>query len=311
MDIRGWSVRGRAVTSVLVLATAMAAAGPASASAAGASPGSPAAGAVVHRVSPAGVSAARGFWTRSRMAAATPADGGVVHMTGGAPANAPSATRFDGVHTVGALFDTTGTQDHFCTASVVNSVTADIILTAAHCVYGSSYATNIAFIPDYNRGHAPYGEWPVSSITVAPGWMKSNNQNLDFAFLTVTPPSGTAAPIQSVTGGLWLGIDTGYDHPVEVIGYNNTGDGPIKCATNSFKYSVHQMKFFCRGFWDGTSGGPWIVNYDQRTGSGTVIGDIGGFEQGGDYPWASYSVYYTWPTWQLFLQAQGLPTSHA
>jgi len=39
-------------------------------------------------------------------------------------------------------------------------------------------------------------------------------------------------------------------------------------------------------------------------GSGTVIGDIGGYEQGGDYPWASYSAYYGRSILRLFLEAQ-------
>jgi V8-like Glu-specific endopeptidase len=300
MSIQARSVRGRAVTSALVLAAAMAAAGGTSVSASAATGSG-----VVHRVGAAAQSATRAYWTASRMAAAA---GRVEHMSAGtaeAPATAPQSTHFDGVKTVGALFDTTGNQAHFCTASVVNSQAGDIIITAAHCVYGKSYATNIEFVPGYYRGNSPYGAWPVSSITVATQWMKSNAQNYDFAFLTVTPPTGTTQPIQEVTGGLWLGINTGYAHPIEAIGYNDTADMPIKCATNSFKYSTHQMKFFCRGFWNGTSGGPWIVNYNGHTGSGTIIGDIGGFEQGGNYEWASYSVYYEWPTFQLFLQAQG------
>jgi hypothetical protein len=41
---------------------------------------------------------------------------------------------FNGVRTVGALFYTTGSKAHFCTASVVDSATLNLILTAAHCV---------------------------------------------------------------------------------------------------------------------------------------------------------------------------------
>lgn len=59
-----------------------------------------------------------------------------------------------------------------------------------------------------------------------------------------------------------------------------------------------------RSFWDGTSGGPWILHLNPVTGSGTVVGDIGGYEQGGDYPWASYSPYYGWPILRLFIQAE-------
>ena len=89
---------------------------------------------------------------------------------------------FNGVPTVGALFFTTGTQAHFCTASVVNSARLDLLLTAAHCVYGSSgYATNVAYVPQWHQGVSPYGAWAVRSITVAAGWQQSQDPNLDFA----------------------------------------------------------------------------------------------------------------------------------
>jgi V8-like Glu-specific endopeptidase len=187
---------------------------------------------------------------------------------------------------------------------VVNSLTANLVLTAAHCVYGSTYATNIEFAPGYHYGKLPYGAWPVQAITVAAGWKQSQDQNLDFAFLAVTPPAGTHDPIQAVTGGLWLGIKRGYDHPIEVIGYNDTADWPIKCATGSFEFEPGQMKFFCRNFQNGTSGGPWILGFDPASGTGTVFGVIGGYQQGGNFPWASYSAYFGLPTLRLFLQAE-------
>jgi hypothetical protein len=37
---------------------------------------------------------------------------------------------------------------------------------------------------------------------------------------SVSPPPGTHLPIQLITGGLQLGIDIGYRHRIEVIGYN-------------------------------------------------------------------------------------------
>jgi V8-like Glu-specific endopeptidase len=207
------------------------------------------------------------------------------------------------VPTVGTLFFTTGTQQHFCTASVVNSPAGNLVLTAAHCVYGSTYATNIEFVPGYHAGQQPYGAWAVQAITVATGWQQSHDPNLDFAFLSVAPPAGTSRPIQYVTGGLRLGIDSGYRHHIEVIGYNNTDDAPVGCATKSFEFEATQMEFYCHDYWDGTSGGPWIFGYNARHGTGTVFGVIGGYEQGGDYEWASYSAYFGPPTLQLFLLA--------
>jgi V8-like Glu-specific endopeptidase len=264
--------------------------------------------AVMHMVGKGAQAAARAFWTNARMASATPigqaSAKGAPAAAAKPPPGIPNPTHFNGVPTVGALFFTTGTQAHFCTASVVDSFTFDLVLTAAHCVYGSGYATNIAYVPEWHQGVSPYGSWAVQTITVAAGWVHSQNPNLDFAFLTVAPPPGTWRPVQFVTGGLRLGINVGYAHPSYVIGYNDTDDQPIGCATTSFKFETDQMKFYCNAFWDGTSGGPWILHYNRVTGSGTVFGDIGGYEQGGDYPWASYSAYYSWSILRLFLEAQ-------
>jgi V8-like Glu-specific endopeptidase len=275
--------------------TARAAAGPS---------GAPATQAVVHPVARAAQASARSFWTAARMKSATPVGSAAPASTPQPPPGIPDPTYFSGVRTVGALFFTTGTQAHFCTASVVDSTALDLVLTAAHCVYGSTYATNIAYVPEWHQGVSPYGAWAVQDITVAAGWKQSQDPDLDFAFLAVAPPPGTARPIQLVTGGLLLGVNAGYAHPITVIGYNNTDDEPINCATTSFKFETTQMEFYCNNFQDGTSGGPWILHFDPVTGGGIVVGDIGGYEQGGDYPWASYSPYYSASILKLFLQAQ-------
>jgi V8-like Glu-specific endopeptidase len=294
-----------AAAAAFTLAVALAAALAAVGATAGAATGGARPAGVVHAVSAAAQRAATAFWTPSRMASATrAATANASAAPAGPPPGIPRPQLFSGVPTVGTLFFTTGTQAHFCSASVVNSFTGNVVLTAAHCVYGSTYATNIEFVPKYHSGKLPYGAWPVATITVAAGWQRSHDQNLDFAFLTVSPPAGTRTPIQLVTGGLWLGIDQGYDHPIEVIGYNDAGNAPIKCASTSFKYEANQMKFFCLNYQSGTSGGPWILGFDPSTGTGTVFGVIGGYKEGGLHPWASFSAYFARPTLALFLQAE-------
>ena len=99
--------------------------GTASAASSTVSAGSPAT-AVSHTVTRAAQSAAHSFRTRSRMESATPVGqaaprGGAQAGTAEPPPGIPSQTYLDGVPTVGALFFTTGTQAHFCTASVVDS----------------------------------------------------------------------------------------------------------------------------------------------------------------------------------------------
>lgn len=48
----------------------------------------------------------------------------------------------------------------------------------------------------------------------------------------------------------------------------------------------------------------WIVGFNGHSGTGMVFGVIGGYEEGGDYPWASYSVYFGPPTLKLYWQAE-------
>ena len=261
-----------------------------------------------YQVSATEQAATSAYWTPQRMAAATPLDSSTADTPQDAPPGTPTGTLFDGVPTVGALFSTTGGQAHFCTASVVLSATRNLLITAAHCVYGhGGYQGDVAFVPGYHDGTAPYGTWPVSSMLVADGWQSSADPNLDFAFLSVAP-NAHGRQVQDVTGGNLLGIDRGYDHTVTVIGYsdaaNNPTDQPILCRTHSFQAMPDQLQFNCHGYYDGTSGGPWLIDYNSATGSGTIIGDIGGYETGGDYEYTSYSPYYGLPTLELYLKAE-------
>jgi hypothetical protein len=279
-----------AVAAVAVMGEAGAGGAPGGpAGAGGAGPGT----AVAYHVSAAQQRAALAYWTPARMAAAQRA---VVSQAPSAPnvsppKGIPTAVHYTGVPTVGALFSTTGSKAHFCSASVVDSPVGDLILTAAHCVDENGFATNVAYAPEYHNGHLPYHLWAVQGIYVWHTWPnKPHDIDVDFAFLTVSPVGGRE--IQAVTGGLRAGFLLGYLQTIEVVGYNDTDSAPSRCLTRSFKFRTNQMEFYCHGFRDGTSGGPWIIGYNAKSGSGTVFGVIGGYEQGGAYEWASYSSYF-------------------
>ena len=273
--------------------------------------------AVTDQVSAAARQGALNHWTRQRMRTATalspvlvrsglpattaPAQSPAVPAAT-APKGIPKAVPFTGSPTTGALFYTTGGKNHFCTASVVDSPAGDVVLTAAHCVYWKNFATNIEYVPGYYDGKQPYGAWPVAEITVASGWKSSHNPDLDFAFLTIGSVGGQQ--IQARTGGLTLGFTRWYSEKIEVIGHNDTDAKPIRCATKSFRFRTGQMEFYCHGFWTGTSGGPWIIGYNAKKGTGTVFGVIGGYELGGDYEWASYSAYFGSATRSLYTQVE-------
>lgn len=296
--------------------------------------GGPAGTAVSYQVSTAAQRDALSYWIPSRMTAATAGTGTITQRPAAStgtitrqsaavpPTEIPTAATFRGVPTTGALFYTIGAGRHFCTASVVDSPTGNLVLTAAHCVYSVAhgYAQHIEYVPEYHAGHEPYGTWPVATITVASGWKKSANPNYDFAFLTVAPaataspatasPVNGTAPVQSRTGGLSLGTRLPYtEQNVEVVGYNDVGNGPVRCAVRSLPFRVGQREFYCRDYRDGTSGSPWILHYDKASGTGTVIGVIGGYQAGGNYAWASYSAYFGSDAENLYKRAEASSTA--
>ena len=192
---------------------------------------------------------------------------------------------------------------------MVDSTGDDLALTAAHCVYWKGFATNIEYVPGYHDGKQPYGAWAIRAVTVASGWKLSHNPDLDFAFLTLA--SAGARQIQARTGGLTIGFTRWYsEQKIEVIGHNDSDAEPVRCPTKSFRFRAGQMEFYCHGFWTGTSGGPWIIGYNAKNGTGTVFGVIGGYELGGNYEWASYSAYFGSATRTLYQQVERQATPH-
>jgi V8-like Glu-specific endopeptidase len=196
---------------------------------------------------------------------------------------------FDGTPAVGALFTVSRGQlrTHFCTASVVDSPRGDLVITAAHCVSGRAPG-RIAFVPGYRDGLAPYGVWLTTEVLSDSAWRTSGDPDHDVAFLVVHR-SGSSDRVQDLTGGERLGIGWPTQAWVQVIGYPDTTDRPITCQNESKQLDPHELEFDCGGYTDGTSGGPFLGRVDPGTGAGTVIGVIGGYEQGGDIASVSYS----------------------
>jgi len=196
---------------------------------------------------------------------------------------------FVGTPAVGALFTTSAGQlgQHYCTASVVDSPAGDLVITAAHCVTGTS--GTIEFVPGYDRGNQPYGVWTVTKVYVDQAWKSSSSDDDDFAFLRVSQP-GSSVPVENVTGAERLAASTPSSRElVQAIGYPNATNQPVTCQNRLRQPMAGQLEFDCGGYTGGTSGGPFLSRVDPSTGQGQLIGVIGGYQQGGDTPQVSYS----------------------
>ncbi|UXY25218.1 trypsin-like serine peptidase [Streptomyces sp. HUAS TT20] len=214
----------------------------------------------------------------------------------GVNAGGLNAVHFGGVRTVGTFFSVAqDLRGRFCSASIIDSPGKNIILTAGHCSFGSKGV----FVPKYDgaaRNKAPYGMFPVQR------WFRDNRyikntkgpySDLDFAFARVGANSQHKQVQQAVGAALKLGSIGGqFRQSVTVIGYpggsHNPQNRPIICPgsagqrlTTSRLAGYQQMRMECGGFWAGTSGSPWIKGFNSATGTGTVIGNLGGWNGGG------------------------------
>jgi V8-like Glu-specific endopeptidase len=196
--------------------------------------------------------------------------------------------------TVGALFSVSPSgqlESHFCTASVVDSPTRDLIVTAAHCMARHT-AGEVAFVPGYSRGQEPFGVWTVTRVIEDQQWTSSGNPDDDYAFLVVRQ-AGARQAIEDLTGGEAIGINVSPGQRVKVAGYPDLGESPVNCANTALEFSPTQYEFNCAGFTDGTSGSPLLTGAGPFSGAGTVIGVIGGYEQGGSTASVSYAARFS------------------
>jgi V8-like Glu-specific endopeptidase len=225
------------------------------------------------------------------------------------PSPSPNVARaFSGTAAVGALFITRkgGKLQHFCSAAVVRSPQEDLVVTAAHCIWGKTLGTKggVIFGPGWHNGKFPKGRWLVMSAMVDSKWKKDKDPNDDVAFLVVR--SGRKK-IQRVTGAETLKTGTKLPKTVQVIGYPDSTSKPVKCtgpatALKGHRY-LHQLVFDCDGFTGGTSGGPFLMRVSKSTGAGEVIGVIGGYQEGGVSPNVSYSSQFLSNVGDLYKQA--------
>jgi V8-like Glu-specific endopeptidase len=240
-----------------------------------------------------------GYWTRARLLGAREWRG--PGFRPGQPATAHPAQLS---LRVGALFEHDAGGDHFCTASVVASPGRDLLITAAHCINGGEnggYRQDLVFIPGYQAGQEPYGVWTPARLLVAPQWMNSSDPDFDVGFIVLKPNDGKN--IEEVLGANQLGIDPGYRNVVRVTGYPASGDSPVTCVNPTSEQSPSQLRFECDGFTGGTSGSPWVTHFDQKTRTGTIVGVLGGYQEGGSTPAVSYSSYLGEEVQQLYHQA--------
>jgi V8-like Glu-specific endopeptidase len=231
-----------------------------------------------------------------------------------APQASSPATAAREIPTVGKLtFRVDGVVSLNCTATVIDGTAAanseELIVTAAHCLEGTighvAYtSTNLVFSPMWHDGKNPFGTWTVKKAFLNGGWLTCSipvadcktNQLYDYAVVVLSPKNGKG--IGDVTGADgWSVNQPKTIASVTIAGIPATSPGILVTTTSTNTVTESGEPFrqaATPGFTDGSSGGPWFRNFSTTTSLGVLIGDTGGFEQGGPSSGSpSYSNYWT------------------
>lgn len=268
-----------------------------------ASSGAADAAAVSHNTSedPAAV---RAFWTEARMRRAEPVDppeswgsGSAAAPSSSGPsawteASAPTATRrwsSDGeappipytrteitdpsafpYRTNGRLFGVDGFgQEYACSATAVSSQNLSVVMTAGHCVYleeAGGWSRALLFVPGYQNGSAPYGEWPAPEMLTPPSWLQLQTPSYDVAAL-VTSPNPNGERLEELVGGRGIAWNVARKLQFDTFGYPAAppfdGERLFVCDSQTGVEAVITPKprptaIGC-DMNEGSSGGGWII----------------------------------------------------
>ncbi|MFJ3724670.1 trypsin-like serine peptidase [Streptomyces sp. NPDC090045] len=241
---------------------------------------------------------ASGFWTAERMRSATPLDVTAVPGTSRtpvatsqaptriAPTAAASPTAFPQaggawtgsgavVKTSGRVFFTMGGRTASCSGDSVTSANGSTVMTAGHCVkYQGAWHTNWVFVPAYNNGSAPYGQWSATKTFATDQWAASEDMNMDVGLAVVAPLNGQT--LSQAVGAQGILFNGGYNKKMYSFGFPAAApyDGTklVYCSGNSGKDFLltkdHSLGCNMTG---GSSGGPWFQDFNEATGLGTQV----------------------------------------
>jgi hypothetical protein len=246
------------------------------------------AGTAVHTVQHA-ARAVTDYWNADRMRAAVPMEQLLTErglpttdVARGLPeivrptAFPSSGATWDGggevTKTAGRVFFNFNGSPASCSGNAVTSANRSVVITAGHCVkYQGTWHTDWVFVPGYDNGSAPYGEWAARLTLTTPQWEASEDINYDVGAAVVQPLNGSY--LTDVVGAQGIAFNQARGQDMYAFGYPAAdpydGTTLIYCSgstiTDPFFSNDHGMSCDMTG---GSSGGPWFSDFDEATGTG-------------------------------------------
>jgi V8-like Glu-specific endopeptidase len=215
--------------------------------------------------------------------------------------------------TTGKVFFTDHTGGHWvCSGSLVNSVAKNVVITAGHCVYGTAggelpagetWHSNWVFAPDYYNGTAPYGYWTAKQLWTLTNYAHNGDEQDDLgaAILNKNAYGQNAVSLLGGQGIAWNQNSTQYiydfGYPAAAPFNGQTLQECDGWAGYNGWWWVDMEMLNCN-FTGGSSGGPWLMNFNGQWGYINSVNDANGYflfggQMGGLYFGNNAGALYT------------------
>jgi len=165
-------------------------------------------------------------------------------------------------------------QTASCSGTAVTSNNRSVVITAGHCVKSGGRAhRNVVFVPGFDRGRRPFGTWVATNLFTTVQWNANEDINFDIAAFVVAPQNGRN--LVDVVGGQGIAFNQQRRQQMYSFGYPAAapfdGSRLIFCAGRAIDDPVqtNDLGLRCR-MTGGSSGGPWFLAFNERTGAGVV-----------------------------------------
>ncbi|RKO26217.1 hypothetical protein D7Z96_05660 [Pseudarthrobacter phenanthrenivorans] len=230
------------------------------------------------------------YWTADRMRSAIPGDvlagkalergnrsssaivekgkNSQVKATKGKPTIAQSEVP---VSHIGKVFFTLGGSNYVCSGNAVSSTNGSTVSTAGHCLNEGpgAFATKFIFVPAYENGAAPYGQWTAKSLHAPTQWSGSGDMAYDTGFAVMNRDAGNRT-LTEVVGGSGVAFNQPRGLAYKSFGYpaaSPFNGETLKSCTGTATNDPNNPQFGTQGIscdmTGGSSGGPWFIGTDS------------------------------------------------
>ncbi len=202
------------------------------------------------------------------------------------PVGSPAA------RTNGKVFFTSAGLNYVCSGAIVNTEGKSTVWTAGHCVSsGGQWNYNWVFVPNYASGSAPYGNWSASALWTTSAWFGNNNDFANDVGAAIMYRNSAGYRIADYLGAQGIAWNYAVGQYAYAFGYPQASPYNGCClteATGTTYSGGTNIIYMVNDMTGGSSGGPWLINFDGNWGNINGHNDF----KYNNQPQYMYSPYY-------------------